>query len=132
METNPDDHDLGEQKHAAGLLKPLFAAISLIILAMAWLITTSTPGEGGPMVILLFLLLTFFLALFVSMVALRISERLTALRFSWLRILYTSVAVAAGIVFLVGLRTLRQLQVVDVVLVVTFELLLNFYLLRRF
>jgi uncharacterized membrane protein len=78
------------------------------------------------------LLLTFLLALLSSITVLRLIEQKLSKKFSWLRVLYTGVALAAGIVFLIGLKTLRQLQAIDVALVLVFEFLLNFYLLRRF
>lgn len=109
------------------------AGMLLIAASLGVLITTKDPGQGGPLVVLLFLLLVFLLLLLGSVAVLTVVARKTkAGNLSWLRLLYTSVAIAAGAVFLVGLQTLRQLQVIDIVLVVVFEVLLNFYLLRRF
>ena len=132
MDENTNDQDIDAPKGVRTGITPLIIIVAACLLAILWLVLTKSPGEGGPTVILLFLLLTFVLILSSSMAVLRFLSAKTSLRFSWIRVLYTSVAIAAGIVFLVGLRTLRQLQVVDVVLVMTFELLLNFYLLRRF
>lgn len=132
MDENTNDQDIDAPKGVRTGITPLIIIAAACLLAILWLVLTKSPGEGGPTVILLFLLLTFVLVLSSSMAVLRFLSAKTSLRFSWIRVLYTSVAIAAGIVFLVGLRTLRQLQVVDVVLVMTFELLLNFYLLRRF
>lgn len=97
------------------------------------LVTTQTPGSGGPMLVLLFLLLAFVGILSVTSLIIQGATRFFGISsFTWVRLLYTSVAIASGVVFLIGLQTLRQLQVVDVALALVFEILLNFYLLRRF
>jgi hypothetical protein len=132
MDKDIDNHDLGKQGASPVVLRHLLASVAATVVMMAVLVATKNPGDGGPMIILLFLFLTFLLIMTISMTVIRVIEGFTGQKFSWLRVLYTSVAIAVGFVFLVGLRTLRQLQVVDVVLVITFELLLNFYLLRRF
>lgn len=91
------------------------------------------PATGGPGVVLLFLLGIFFCFLSGLYGTLRLILSLIGKpRTSRVRIFYTSVAIATGVVFLIGLQTLRQLQVIDIVLVVLFEVVLNFYLLRRF
>jgi hypothetical protein len=108
------------------------AFLAVIIASTMFIVLTKDPGSGGPLIILSFLLLIFLALLTSTVIAIRIIERKSAQKFSWLRILYTGVAIAAGGVFLIGLKTLRQLQAIDIALVVVFELLLNFYLLRRF
>lgn len=105
----------------------------LLIVALAALILFSNPGSGGPMVVLVFLLLVFLVLLTGTSVLLRLSERFfVGFKFSAARMVYTSVALAFGGVYLLGLQTLGQLQVMDAILVCIFELLLNFYLFRRF
>lgn len=102
-------------------------------LLMMYLLMTQNPGEGGPVVILSFLLLLFLGAFSVLSIGVQVVARtLRITHFSWVRRLYTSISLAGGIVLLVGLQTLRQLQIADIVLITLFELTLNFYLLRRF
>lgn len=94
---------------------------------------TQDPGKGGPVTILIFLLLVFIFSLCITDVVLTILVKVCKQKpFSWLRRLYTGVAVASGVVFLLGLQSLGQLQFVDICLLFIFEGLLNFYLLRRF
>lgn len=96
------------------------------------MLTLYSPG-GGPFIILIFL--AFLFVFFVSLTYILLQNTTRLLKrtnFSTIRILYTSVVIATGGVFLVGLQTLRQLQPVDVILTVLFEIVLNFYLLRRF
>ncbi len=119
------------QKIAYLKMPTIAAVISLI--GVVILTVTNNPGSGGPVVILLFLLLVFLGSLSIVVIVLQLLVRFIGkAEISLVRLLYTSVAAASGIVFLIGLQTLRQLQLVDVILVVFFEVLLNFYLLRRF
>lgn len=91
------------------------------------------PATGGPIVVLFFLFAVFLC--FLTGVSGTLQFLLFFFRkppLSKVRLLYTSVAIAAGVVFLIGLQTLRQLQMIDIILVAIFEAILNFYLLRRF
>lgn len=103
------------------------------VICLGGVVLSSQPGAGGPIIILVFLVLLFIILLslanFVVQVMLKILKRKN---FTPLRLFYTSVILALGGIFLVGLQTLQQLQAVDIVLVIAFEILLNFYLLRRF
>lgn len=106
---------------------------SIVLLAILILLLTQNPGRGGPLIVLILLSLMFLFVFLMSAAVLQFMSRLlTKMALSSVRTLYTSVAVAAGAVFLVGLQTLNQLQLIDIALVIVFELLLNFYLLRRF
>lgn len=113
-------------------LRPLIVAAVIFMTAIFIYMAFWQPGKGGPVIILGFLALMFLL--FIAMAALFLSVISTVfkLHFSSLRVFYTAVIAAVGGIFLIGLQTLRQLQIVDIVLVVLFELILNFYLLRRF
>lgn len=105
--------------------------VSLLILLI--IITTKDPGGGGPVMILFFLFWIFLACLSLwALVLQTIAHIFRFQQFSLMRLLYTSVSLAAGSVFLVGLQTLRQLQLIDLILLGIFELVLNFYLLRRF
>lgn len=118
--------------HARYTRLPL-AVASVSIIGLISLVVSSDPGHGGPIVILFFLLLTFIACLSLVAVLIQLLVGLFGKKlFSWVRILYTSVAISSGVLFLIGLQTLKQLQLVDIVLVVVFEVMLNFYLFRRF
>jgi hypothetical protein len=125
-----------ESEDKQGLSTTTKAGSALTLLALfgvVFIITTRQPGLGGPVTILIFLALLFLggIGLFL-VVAQLIFSLFKVQRFSSLRLFYTSVLVSLGWVFVIGLQTLGQLQVVDIVLVIVFEVLLNFYLLRRF
>ncbi len=130
---NEESEDtLAHEPRSAATTRLFIAGILIVIGALSLIVFTKDPGQGGPLVVLSFLLLVFLLVLLLSITMLRLLEKNLSKKFSWLRVLYTGVAIAAGVVFLIGLKTLRQLQAIDVALVVVFEFLLNFYLLRRF
>lgn len=125
--TNPEisPHRTPFKLFAGGLI----AVTSLL----GFLILGTQPGEGGPLLVLAFLLLVFLQTTLLSLTLLSLVQRLKKKpALSWTRLIYTSVVIGMGVVFLVGLQTLRQLQAIDFILVFAFELLINFYLLRRF
>lgn len=106
---------------------------SLSLAGLIYTVASQQPGIGGPITILFFLALVFLGATGITLMVLELSFRLFKLRrFSTIRLFYTSILVALAAVFIIGLQTLGQLQWMDVILIVIFELLLNFYLLRRF
>ena len=115
-----------------------FSKIHLLLLAsstlgLLYLLLSHNAASGGPVLILVFLFFLFVFVFSLANIASNLVVKLVGLKKpSVLRELYTGVSIAAGFVFLVGLMTLNQLQLADVVLVIAFELLLNFYLFRRF
>ncbi|MFO0970905.1 MAG: hypothetical protein U0520_00955 [Candidatus Saccharimonadales bacterium] len=128
-----EDTDSGSGQSLPSYRKTPFVVGFLSILGIVAVLTTTNPGEGGPMAILLFLALLFTLFVASSHIVIEFAAKILKLKaFSNLRLLYTSVVIALGCVFLVGLQTLRQLQLVDIALTVVLEIVLNFYLLRRF
>lgn len=103
------------------------------LVALIAVITMFNPGSGGPIVILFFLASVFIFSLsFASLTIKETSFRLFKKEHQSVHLFYFSILIATGVVFLVGLQTLGQLQAIDVMLVVIFEVLLNFYILRRF
>lgn len=127
-----DDNSKFASAPISSVKKPLLALVLNIFLLML-LTVLKNPNDGGPVVVMSFLLLLFGLYFTLSVIILLLIDQFTnKARFSWQRILYTATAVSSGLIFLTGLKTLRQLQLVDVLLVVVFEVVLNFYLLRRF
>ena len=106
----------------------VFTTCFLILLTVI-----TNPTKGGPSLILVFLASVYLWLVLTSWAALEwITKTIGSKRLSNIRKFYTSVSLAFGLVFLIGLQTLRQLQLADIILTVVFELLLNFYLLRRF
>lgn len=96
-------------------------------------ITLFNPGTGGPIVILFFLATVFIFSLSAASLVIQQGAFLFFKKKHLpIHLFYFSVLIATGVVFLVGLQTLGQLQLIDVILVVVFEVLLNFYILRRF
>lgn len=113
-------------------LGTLGLVLAVVLLLIFFILITQSPGSGGPLIVLVLLSLLFVFLFIALVLGLNVLKRLRPGSFSAPRILYASVSIAAGAVFLIGLQTLSQLQPVDVMLVIAFELLLNFYLLRRF
>lgn len=132
MNTLEDSYS-GAEQSLPGYRKTPFVVAFLSLFGIAVVLTNTNPGEGGPMTILLFLALLFTLLVACSHVVMESAAKILKLKeFSNIRLLYTSIVIALGCVFLVGLQTLRQLQPVDVALTAVLEIVLNFYLLRRF
>ncbi len=114
------------------LLKiPLWLLI-LSTIFMLIIIIVANPNTG-PIAVVLFLLTT--LVLFASVAAFALQASLSVLgsqNFTSVKLFYASVLLAVGLTFLIGLRTLNQLQLIDIVLVFTLEIIALFYLNRRF
>lgn len=101
---------------------------------LLWLLVASDPGEGGPRLVLVFLTAVFVLLLSCFSLLIQTLGQLLkpGSQRSWYRTLYSATVLSFGAVFLIGLQTLGQLRLIDVVLVILFEIVLNFYILRRF
>jgi len=112
---------------------PIWGAL-ISIAALLWLLVTSDPGQGGPRLVLAFLAAVFVLLLSCFFLLIQMVGYLlrSGNQRSWYRILYSATVLSFGVVFLLGLQTLGQLRLIDVVLVAVFEVVLNFYILRRF
>lgn len=110
--------------------------MSLLLVSSGSLLTvvlTRQPGSGGPITILLFLSLLFLVSFCLMLYILRFIYRLIGkTTLSTPRLFYSAVLFSTGLIFLIGLQTLRQLQIIDIVLITLFEMILGFYLLRRF
>lgn len=104
--------------------------LSLILLAG---VAAQYSPDSGPAAIIAFLAFIFILFTSIAAVVAQVTLRLLGQpNFTVTRLFYTAILLASGGVFLVGLQTLRQLQVIDIVLVAVFEIVLLFYILRRF
>ncbi len=131
MNTDNNQEENSLQQSGSRIKLPYLCGAASIA-GLAFLLTVYSPG-GGPFVILVFLALLFALFISLTYILLQNTTRvLSRVHFSTIRMLYTSVVIATGGIFLVGLQTLRQLQPVDIILTLLFEIVLNFYLLRRF
>ncbi len=102
------------------------------LLGLLFITLTKSPN-GGPVTILSFLLLAFVFSMSLATLVIQAASAVLFKRpVAVYKLLYSAFLIGLGIVFLTGLQTLRQLQPVDIILVLLFEILLNFYFLRRF
>lgn len=107
------------------------SVVSLILLI--FILMFSNPVNSGPVAIVAVLSVAF---LFIYSATLFITAVLPK-RIGWNLIqtrasrYYSSLAISVGCVYLLGLGSIGQLQLVDVVLVVVLEVVSIFYILRR-
>lgn len=128
LEESNENPSVSRPKQKVSLIGFFVAFIVLVLF-----VTQTSPGGGGPITILFFLTAIFILSFSgAALLITEVSIRLLKKEHQSIHLFYSSILIATGIVFLVGLQTLGQLQPVDVILVVIFEVLLNFYILRRF
>ncbi len=121
-----EETDAKSSSRAIVLLVPAAALIAILVL-------TTNPNSGGPIMILLFLLAIFLFLFTVFFSAMKLfTQAVLKSNFSVYRLVYVALSMAIGAVFLVGLQTLQQLRLTDILLVAVFEILLNFYIVRRF
>lgn len=108
--------------------------LSISCVFLIWLIVTTNPGAGGPKIVIFFLSIFFLFTLCLVSILLQLIWSFIGIKsdYSWYRLLYSSTLFAFGMVFLLGLQTLSQLRLIDVILVLMFEAVVNFYILRRF
>ena len=101
---------------------------------LIWLTITTNPSVGGPKLIIFFLSVVFLFTLCLFSITIQLILQFIGKNngHSWHRLLYSSIIFAFGIVFLLGLQSLNQLRLIDVILVFLFEVVVNFYVLRRF
>lgn len=105
----------------------------MLLSILAFIAIGTNPVSGGPIAILSFLFLLLALIFMLFFILAHWSARVFfKTKISSYKLLYMTFSLAIGAVFLIGLQTLQQLRLVDVLLVLLFEFLLNFYFLRRF
>ncbi len=133
MESSDIEHEQssGTRLSLSGLLLRLMPLL-LTVVAIATLLVTSRPTNGGPVVVLSMLSLVFLLFVQVLSLGLGVVAPVFGVLLSSSRVFLLSVLLSVGGVFLVGLQTLNQLSVTDVILVVFLEVIANFYIARRF
>ncbi len=113
--------------------KFLYRLLIVSLIGLIILVLSSNPNEGGPAVVLLFLGLNFLLAFSLAVICMKHipSRFLKGITLTSVSKYYSGLVLASGWVFLLGLQTIRQLQVIDIALIICFELLVNFYIFRR-
>ena len=102
------------------------------VVALAVILVTSRPTEGGPIIVLSMLALLFLLFVQVISLGLGVVTSVFGVSLSPSRIFLLSIVISVGGIFLVGLQTLNQLSLTDVILVILLEVVANFYIARRF
>ena len=104
-----------------------------IVVVLVFLLVSTDPFEAGPTTVLVFLSLVFILTFNIVYPMLGWARLAEGFNFapSKTAAYYSGIIDSAGVIFLVGLKTLAQLQLADVLLVACFEILANFYVLRR-
>jgi hypothetical protein len=82
--------------------------------------------------ILIFWLMLFLLLLSFVYATLFIIKRSLYKKISTRSHLYLSINFSLGLIMVLGLKSLGQLDLIDLILVASFEFISNFYILRRF
>jgi|GEM_PF-6856792 len=98
---------------------------------MTVLLSTTNPLSIGPNGILLFFLVLYLLGVVIALAAIKGWQALFGRSVPNLKSFYLASVTAFAPVMLLALNTLNQLQAIDAVLVVAFELLALFYIFRR-
>lgn len=117
------------------MFKAKYPMIGLLLsfTALTALILMTSPVDGGPVIIVAFLTLAF-LSLYTGV--LTVLSLLPRRLFGGLLLTtvskhYIGLVVSAGGAYVLGLLTIGQLQLLDVLLVMLFEAITVFYILRR-
>ncbi len=124
------DDQINEQQVSPRLSSPVLLGVT--ILAVILLVFSTNPTAGGPRIVLLFLVLMFTLVLQSVAIIIRLVHSLLARSIQPSLVMAISVLTAFSAVFLIGLATLNQVSLVDFVLVGLLQVLLLFYVNRRF
>lgn len=109
-------------------LPGVLALVTASCLGLLFIFTN--PNEGGPVLVVIFLALLFILLFLITFTALAMPTFSKAALSRPARY-YSSIVAASGISFLVGLQTIRQLQILDIVLTMVFIGGSLFYIYRR-
>ena len=130
MATNNSDQQSSKRHKSHMVLAcSMIGSFSIFVLIAAF----TSPISGGPVVIFLCLLvLLLFIFSTVALIFKNVLRSVVKAKVSSLSVYYIAFSVALGAIFLIGLQTLQQLRLIDVILVLVLEVLINFYLTRRF
>jgi hypothetical protein len=107
-------------------LMVLISFVGLVIIA------SSTSPKGGPINILIFWLVIFLLLSSSIYGVLGLVKKAILKTLSAKARMYISINFTLSIILILGLRSLGQLDFTDLILIISFELISNFYILRRF
>jgi hypothetical protein len=112
----------------------LFGGVGLAsLLFILCLMLTTDPSNGGPILIICFLA-AFFVLAFMGLLLLGayLNKRVNLpFKLNKSTRYYCAISLATGFVYLIGLQTVGQLQLLDVVLTMLLETIINFYIIRR-
>lgn len=125
-----DQIEVDGNKNTKLSLRP-FLFLLILFVCMAIILSTTSPN-GGPVYILIFWLMLFLLLLSFVYATLFIIKRSLYKKISTRSHLYLSINFSLGLIMVLGLKSLGQLDLIDLILVASFEFISNFYILRRF
>ena len=108
--------------HTPVRLTAVVVVLGVTLLAMYVIVSTNTPQSAGPLGVTSFLLL-FFVAILSTITLVKMLLKRTS-KVS----LQGLIGVALIPTIIIGLNSLRQLSVVDIVLIVLFAALINLYI----
>lgn len=125
-----EDED-NQQRFQYYLKLPAFILfVSTACLASILLLTS--PSEG-PVAIVSFLVCGFlFFAALAAFFVQKLLQVFGRQNITPVKLFYASTILSMGATFIVGLQTLNQLQFIDVILVLFLEVIVLFYLAKRF
>jgi hypothetical protein len=107
-----------------------FAGLSLVI-GIILMLNLFNPTDVGPNGLLVFFALVYGLCLVLAVTALKLWRLAFRRKFNSIKMLYIASVIAFAPVMLLALNTLNQLEPIDIILVVLFEFLVLFYIIRR-
>lgn len=126
---NSDQQSTKRHKSQMVLACSMIGFLSIFVLIASF----TSPISGGPVVIFLCLLvLLLFIFSTIALILKNVLRNVVKAKVSSSSVYYIAFSVALGAIFLIGLQTLQQLRLIDVILVLVLEVLINFYLTRRF
>jgi hypothetical protein len=109
----------------------LFATAAILVAALVALMNFFNPSDVGPNGLLLFFTLLYGLCFVVMILLLKVCRVVFRRKIHSIKLLYLASIIAFAPVMLLALNTLNQLETLDVALVVIFEALALFYVIRR-
>jgi hypothetical protein len=109
----------------------LLGAGAILGAALVVLMNFFNPSDVGPNGLLLFFILLYVLCFVVVILLLKVYRLVFRQKIHSIKLLYLASIIAFAPVMLLALNTLNQLEALDIALVVVFETLALFYVIRR-
>lgn len=125
-----DEVDQIKPSSSSNIIRLLFFGITLFLLVL--LIALENPTSGGPRVVISALVLIFALMFQVVWSAVYLITKLSDKGSKIRHPLLLSQLISLSCIFLVGLQSLNQLGITDVLLTVIMVCIVYFYVIRRF